>query len=452
MESIREITLTYSNDVLLVVVNKTISIQNIYARIGYYIDNEHFKRASIIPPTHISTFYKCTGITGDSHLFRIPIDKDKYISFVEILDGHSKAAHYLLLKVAQYHNPYCPEKHKYVEVIKRNEVQANKTDDFLNRVYSVSYDILGEENITQKQTDKACETIPIMTRQDDPVWVQGDSEISLVWCNKTHWENIYQNFGLCSNKTGWVVYDSYELISAMNTVAEDMLVKSICDLRLIQDDSNSICTPKPIALLSNEALQLVVIKVLKAIRNRPKRNTEIKRQCFGTGHVFMHISYEHLYNTEDFFHILKNDKLAKRVGISDAYLQHIRYIMGIEERKKHFYVQNGELLAHQPQLSSAKTVVRQLATLQQVQQFDDLYQEKMNGVIQEILDDIIFTISYEGGKMVITSDVLPEHTFLFSPPQDIEINIANRVVYIAETSPIIFSYVKLFRNNDIISK
>lgn len=447
VQSLREITLTFGDNVMLVVLNKSISIQNIFARIGYYIENEHFQRTTTVPVIRITTFYKCSSVTGNSHLFTIPIDKEKYISFVEILDGQSKSAHYLLLKVAQYINPYCPLKQKYVEVIKQHEVHADQNDDFLNRVCSVSYDILGEKNITQKETDALCESVPIMTRHDDPVWVQGDSEISLAWSHSTHWETITQQFGACSDNTAWVVYDSYGIISAVNRVAEDMLIKSICNLTLIQDDRNPICTPKHIALLSGEAFQLAIIMVLKAILNRPKQTIKIIRQSFGPGNVFMHVSYDQLYNTKDSFHILKNTKLANRIGLSKTYLQIIRSIMGIVEGDQYFYVQNGQLLPNEPQISTIETVCKQLTSLQQIPQFDDLYQEKMNDIIQEMLDDIIFKISYDGEEMVITSDILPEHTILFSPCQEIEMNIANRVLYLAEKSPIIFSYVKLYKKS-----
>jgi len=446
VQSLREITLIFGHNVLLLVINKTISIQNIFARIGYYKDDGCFIRTTTVPAVRITTFYKCSSITGESHLVTIHTDTDKVISFVEILDAQSKTAHYLLLKVAEYHNPYRPQKQKYVEVIRGNEVHENE-NDFLNRVYNVSYDILGEENITEKETDDLCESLPIMTRQDDPVWVEGDSEISLAWSHNTHWKTTCSQFGVCTDKKGWVVCDSYELVSTMNRVAEDMLNKSICNLRLIQDETKTICTPKHIALSPNEALQLATVMVLKAIINRPKQEITIRRQSFGPGHVFMHIAYDHLYNTKDPFHVFKNTKLAKRIGVSDIYLETIRYIMGIEEENKCFYVQNGDLLPDEPHISTRQTAFNQLASLQKVQQFGGLYQDKIDDLVQEILDDVIFKVCYDGQEMVITSDVLPEHTILFAPHQEIEMSISNRVLYIAEKSPIIFSYVKLFKKD-----
>lgn len=444
VQSLREITLRFGDQVLLVVLNKNISIQNIFARIGYYIENEHFRRCTTIPSLHITTFYKCSSITGDSYLFTLPMDDDKCISFVEILDAQSKSAHYILLKVAKYVNPYCLQKEKYVEVIKQGEIRADQNDDFLNRVSKTSYDVLGETNLEQKETNVSCDSMPIRIQQDDPVWVPSDSDVSLAWTHRFHWETVTQHFGTCSDNTAWVVFDSYEIVASANRVAEDMLIKSICNLTLFKDDTNSICTPKPIALLPDEAFQLAIMMVLKAILNRPKQDIEIIRQSFGPGNVFMHITYEKLYNTTDAFHVLKNPKLATRIGLAKNYIQYITSIMGIkEEKNQYFYVQNAQLLLNEPQISTIETGCRQLVSLQNLAQFEDLYQEKLSDVIEQMLQDVVYKVSYNGQEMVVTSEILPEHTILFSPCQEIEMNIANSVIFLAERSPLIFSYVKL---------
>lgn len=446
VETLREITLIFGNHVLLVVLDKKISIQNIFARIGYYTENEHFRRCSTIPPIRITTFYTCYSVIGNSYLFPLPIDEDKCISFLEIINAETKSAHYILLKVAEYLNPYCLQKQKYVEVIKEDEIRADQNDDFLNRVSRTSYDVLGEPNLEQTETNVLCESMPIMTQHDDPVWVPSQSDISLAWSHSIHWETVTQQFGTCSDNTAWVVYDSYQIITSANRVTEDMLVKSICNLTLIKDDENPICTPKHIALLPSEAFQLAIMMVLRAILNRPKQGIKIIRQSFGPGNVFMHVTYERLYDTKDLFHVLKNPKLASRIGLSKNYIQYITSIMGITEGNQYFYVQNAQLLQGEPQMSTIETVCRQLASLENLIQFEDLYQEKLSDLIQQMLRDVVFKVFYDGEEMVVTSDILPEHTILFSPCQEIEMNIANSVLFLAEKSPLIFSYVKLNRN------